>query len=470
MVTLDMVALGSHARLQAVDRARRTLPVTPLRLDAIARLAARLLDAPMAAVTLVARDVDQFLGQYGMPEPFATMRSVPLEYSLCAYVVSADEVVAVGDLLAEEELADHPAAVEYGIRAFAGMPFRDGRGQLVAAVTVFDVEPRAWTGANLAALGHIAELLDRIPVEDDPRRLVVAALAPDPATLVSPAGEAEVRRGFITALLDSLQAGVVAFDNDGRPVLFNRALRRLYGLPDDLPMSEALADAYRQLHHVDGTPVRPEESVMARALHGETVRDAEAVLHDDRLPNRWLLTNGQPICGADGGQLGAVATVLDVTERRRGDRFRDCELAVARRLNASRTVAEAAPELVARVGETLEWTRLELWLADGAAGVLRSAAVWEPGADPAPAPIRCDAAHPVARAWRSGEPVWVFGLGAAGAEAVRGSLCVPVRTAHAVGGVLACLSPHDEPAPAPVISLLTGVAGLLGDFLDRLTP
>jgi PAS domain S-box-containing protein len=468
MVTLDMVALGSHQRLQAVDRARKVLPVTPLRLDAIARMAARLLGAPMAAVTLVARDVDQFLGMYGMPEPFATMRSVPLEYSLCAYVVSANEGVAVGDLLADDELADHPAAVEYGIRAFAGMPLRDDRGQLVAAVTVFDVEPRSWTGANLAVLGHLAEMLDGIPVEDDPRSLVVAALTPDPAARVSPAAEAEVRRGFITALLDSLQVGVIACDNDGRPVLFNRTLRRMYGLTDDLPMTTATAEAYQQLHHVDGTRMRPSETVVSRALRGETVRDAEAVLHDDRLPNRWMLTNGQPICGADGGQLGAVSTVLDVTERRRGDRFRECELAVARRLNASRTVAEAAPDLVACVGETLEWTRVALWLADDTAGVLRPAAVWGPGADPGP--VGCDAAHPVARAWRSGEPVWVFGLAPASPQGVRGHLCVPVRTADAVGGVLACLSPNDEPAPAPVIGLLTGIAGSLGQFLERLRP
>ena len=169
MVMLDLATLGSETRLRAVDRAREALPVAPLRLDATARMAARLLGTPMAAVTLVGKDEEQFLGTYGMPEPFGTMRSVPLEYSLCAYVVSADDVVAVGDMLADDDLCDHPAAAEHGIRAFLGMPLRDARNQLVAAVTVFDVEPRAWTSAGRAALRHIAEMLDRIPVEDESR-------------------------------------------------------------------------------------------------------------------------------------------------------------------------------------------------------------------------------------------------------------------------------------------------------------
>ncbi|MFI7542251.1 ATP-binding protein [Actinoplanes sp. NPDC049599] len=489
MLTLDLETLGSEIRLRAVDQARKVLPVTPLRLDAIARMAAKLLGTPMAAVTLVGWDEDQFLGMYGMPEPFATMRSVPLEYSLCAYVVSADEPVAVGDMLADDDLWNHPAAVEYGIRAFAGVPLRDAANQLVAAVTVFDVEPRSWTPAAHAALGHIAEMLDRIPVEEDAREAVVAALAPGrdgstaaaltvagggPVVPISPAAEAEVRRGFITALLDSLQVGVVAFDNDRRLVLFNRTLRRLYGLPDDTPIAQAFADACRQLHHVDGTPVRPDELVVARALRGETVRDAEGVLYDPRLPNRWLLTNGQPIRGADGGQLGAVSTVLDVTERRRAEQFRDCELAVARRLNACTTIDQAAPDVVQRVGETLGWIQVTLWLHDDVADLLRPTATWNaagaPAADRFRRPIGDDDHNPVTRAWQGGEPVWQLGTSTGYGEVpVRGLLAVPVHTADAVRGVLVCLSADGAPDLAPVLGLLTGVTGQLGHFLDRLS-
>jgi PAS domain S-box-containing protein len=492
MVMLDMVTLGSETRLRAVDRARRALPVAPQRLDAVARMAARLLGTPMAAVTLVGKDEDQFLGMYGMPEPFATMRSVPLEYSLCAFVVSADDVVTVGDMLADEVLRNHPAAVEYGIRAFTGVPLRDAHNQLVAAVTVFDVEPREWTAASHAALGHIAEMLDRFPVEEDSRGAVVAALATGPgcapptgsaaargapAPPLSPAAEAEVRRGFITALLDSLQVGVVAFDNDRQPVLFNRTLRRLYGLPDDMPIKDAIGHAMQQLHHTDGTPVLPDELVVARALRGETVRDVETVLCEPRLPNRWQLTNGQPIRGADGDQLGAVSTVLDVTERRRSERFRDCELTVARRLIACSAIDEAAPAVVETVGETLGWSRVALWLADDVADVLRPAATWIAVDAPAVThrrPIGPDDDHPIAHAWRSGEPVWVPDVAAEypellTARGARGGVCVPVRTAGAVRGVLACLSRNDEPDPSPVIGLLTDIAGQVGHFLDRLS-
>src|SRR5437867_698649 len=43
---------------------------------------------------------------------------------------------------------------------------------------------------------------------------------------------------FLRALLDSLDAGVVACDQDGILTLFNRATRELYGLPEDSPAPE----------------------------------------------------------------------------------------------------------------------------------------------------------------------------------------------------------------------------------------
>jgi hypothetical protein len=198
--------------------------------------------------------------------------------------------------------------------------------------------------------------------------------------------------------------------------------------------------------------MHPDDLVVARALRGETVRDAEAVLYEPRLPDRWLLTNGQPIRGADGGQLGAVSTVLDVTERRRSERFRDGELTVARLLNSCTALDEAAPDVVEAVGKTLGWSRVALWLADDVAGVLRPAATWNaadaPGADPDRRPIGRGDSHPIAHAWRSGEPVWntagtTASTAVVAAPGARRFLAVPVRTAYAVRGVLACLSPDN---------------------------
>ena len=53
MVHVDDARLADPARLAAVERLRRTLPALSVSLDAIASLAARLLNAPMASVSLV---------------------------------------------------------------------------------------------------------------------------------------------------------------------------------------------------------------------------------------------------------------------------------------------------------------------------------------------------------------------------------------------------------------------------------
>jgi hypothetical protein len=120
MPHIRAAVLEADDRLQAVARARRTLPTRPLSLDTLAWIAAQLLDAPMAVIALVGADQDEFLGMFGLPEPFVTVRRVSTQESLCAYVVSADDIVSVGDLLADADLCSHPAVGLWGVLAFAG--------------------------------------------------------------------------------------------------------------------------------------------------------------------------------------------------------------------------------------------------------------------------------------------------------------------------------------------------------------
>ena len=68
MVMVDEAVLADPDRLGAVRTAKHTLPALPLAPDALARLAARLLAASEAQLTLVDREGVLLVGGHGPPD------------------------------------------------------------------------------------------------------------------------------------------------------------------------------------------------------------------------------------------------------------------------------------------------------------------------------------------------------------------------------------------------------------------
>jgi hypothetical protein len=108
MPAVDDVLLRDAERLASVERAWRVMPRLPVPLDNVAGLAARLLDAPIGEVTLLAADEEYFAGVWGAPESLAADRRQSVAYSVCKYAVSADHPVGSGDMWADPELRRHP--------------------------------------------------------------------------------------------------------------------------------------------------------------------------------------------------------------------------------------------------------------------------------------------------------------------------------------------------------------------------
>ncbi len=114
---------------------------------------------------------------------------------------------------------------------------------------------------------------------------------------------ADLRR-FDHAMLESVAAGVLAGDADGRVVLRNAAYRRAAVLSGRGP--------------ADGGPevlLPYEQDLMRRALAGEELRGIHSRAGTDDDP-RDLVADARPIRAPDGRLLGAVATFTDVTDER----------------------------------------------------------------------------------------------------------------------------------------------------------
>lgn len=179
----------------------------------------------------------------------------------------------------------------------------------------------------------------------------------------------ELRREeqFLQVLLDTLEEGIVACDDEGRITVFNPAARQLHGLEDGDDPIGMLPD--QDLRRPDGTALGESEHPLIRAMSGEQLRDVEMIIESESGDRRKVSVNGQPLYDEDGWMLGAVVAMHDVTEQKLNEE-RLAEMALHDPLTglANRTL------LAQRLQESIDALARELpatgrWDADGQRGV-----------------------------------------------------------------------------------------------------
>jgi len=129
--------------------------VTPA-FDRLARVAAQVLNAPVALVSLVDSDRQYFKSCLGLPEPWASQRQVPLSHSFCQHAVATREPLLVTDSREHELLRDNPAIRDMGVIAYAGIPLIDADGHALGTLCVIDSQPRQWTTQQVQLLSDLA--------------------------------------------------------------------------------------------------------------------------------------------------------------------------------------------------------------------------------------------------------------------------------------------------------------------------
>jgi PAS domain S-box-containing protein len=291
---------------------------------------------------------------------------------------------------------------------------------------------------------------------------------------------------FLGALLQSMDAGVLACDGDGRVVYANRAMREITGISPDGPLPPDFEDrAFQHLTTPDQRPMTRAQNPLMRALHGEHVVSEDILVNRPGHRVRIFDTSAQPIPGPSGTPLGAVAVAHEVTALRRVERFRNCHIAVEHVLKQASTAVDAAPNLLRAVTATLGWPCAELFLIDDATALLQSVGHWDSaGIDP-----EGFFGHTpqwgqgiTGRVWESGRPIWVPDIRLSSdlrtaherervqiclRRGVRTALAVPVRDGGSLLGVLTCYAGTQEYEPDLLTVLLDGVAAQIGIFVAQ---
>lgn len=149
-------AVSDHERLAALHRLDLLDTPTEEAFDRLTSLAARILRAPMALVSLVDQDRQFFKSAIGLPKELAASRQSPLSLSFCQYVVGANEPLAITDARLVPLLRESDAVTRFGAIAYAGMPLRTQDGHVLGSFCVIDHEPRDWTEEELSILRDLA--------------------------------------------------------------------------------------------------------------------------------------------------------------------------------------------------------------------------------------------------------------------------------------------------------------------------
>jgi len=192
-------------------------------------------------------------------------------------------------------VANHPVLVSLRVgRRAVGVVLgirRDGRDPMWVRV---NIQPMVASGG--AVSGAVASFSDITAARRD-------------------AAELRRKEQFLQVLLDTLEEGIVACDDEGRITVFNPAARRLHGLSEDSePIGSIPTD--QGLRRADGSPMEPRENPLIRAMSGEQLRDVAIVLESESGEQRLVSVNGQSLVGDAGWMLGAVVAMHDVTEQK----------------------------------------------------------------------------------------------------------------------------------------------------------
>ena len=117
-------------------------------------------------------------------------------------------------------------------------------------------------------------------------------------------------------VLDQLAEGIIVADEKGAIRYVNNAAREMHGVAELHVEPADYADRYH-LFTIDGDPHPFDQLPLARAVRGEEVYDTPWVIRRPDGSEIWAVGSAKPLLDEDGGQIGAVLTIRDVTDTMR---------------------------------------------------------------------------------------------------------------------------------------------------------
>lgn len=180
------------------------------RFDRLTRLAQKLLNVPIALVSLVDSNRQWFKSCQGL-DATETPRSI----SFCGHAILENQLFIIPDALLDPRFADNPLVVEPpNIRFYAGQPLKALNGSRLGTLCVIDRMPHHLSQAECDSLRDLAVL-----VENELNTL-------DYQTATQSLLKSEKR---LNAVLENILDGIITINDQGIVASFNKAAETIFG-------------------------------------------------------------------------------------------------------------------------------------------------------------------------------------------------------------------------------------------------
>jgi len=147
-------ALENKARLKYLDKSNLLSEAKEEALDRLTKMASKLLDVPLTIVSAVGKEKQVFKSFYGLPEPWASSPSIPIDNSVCRYTFSGD-ILALEDASEQPLLKDNPALPALKLTAYLGIPLVTEEGHILGAFCAIDYKRRSWSEKEIEILKEL---------------------------------------------------------------------------------------------------------------------------------------------------------------------------------------------------------------------------------------------------------------------------------------------------------------------------
>lgn len=282
--------LADPARVSAV---RRVLQggTTATGLDRLTKLAAELLDAPRAQVSLLAEE--QVIASVFGLEITPDQRVGPLGDSLCTVTVRLGAPFAVSDAANDPRVRDLPPVTSGAVRAYLGVPLVTSTGLSLGALCVYDGQPRTWSARDV---GVLSELAASAIVE-----LELRAVSNEMAT----------KAAQLDLVLSAADTGSFDWDLVSGALRWDDRLMRLFDY-DRTTFGGHIDDFSARVHPDDSARVA---DALERAIAAVGDLSLEyRIVRSDGI--RWIEARGRVLPGADGSPQRLLGVAHDSTELR----------------------------------------------------------------------------------------------------------------------------------------------------------
>jgi PAS domain S-box-containing protein len=316
------------ARLEALEQYKILHTEPEEAFNDFTRLAAQICETPIALMTLIDNNRQQFKSKVGL-----TVMGIEGEIAFCTYAIQQNEVFVVQDALSDERFATNRLVIsDPYLRFYAGAPLITSQGYALGTLCVIDYVPRELSPAQLEALQALSrQIVTQIELRQHLTELAQAT------TQENQHLETKLRHRELE-LLDLFEngpSGLHCVDANGIILWVNQAELELLGYSHEEYVGHHISKFYADK--------AVSNDILQRLSANETLHNYETKLLCKDGSIRYVLINSN-VLWEDGKFSHTRCFTRDITERKRVEEV--AQQAATENLRLARAVASASDGVI----------------------------------------------------------------------------------------------------------------------------